>query len=723
MSSQATPQSGEQLGQYRLERRLALGGMAEIWLGHDERSGKTVAVKKILPQIATDQSFLDRFFHEIHIQVALRHRNVVELLGFSSDPGNAYIVMEYIDGGSLHSLREQAGKLPWEIAFYVAEETMRGLGAAHKKGIVHRDVKPHNIMWKRDGVVKIADFGISQAEHLTRLTVTGMVVGTPAHMSPEQARGEILDARSDLFSIGTVLYELMTGINPFVADNVTATLRRVVDVNPDPPSLLDPLIPPSTDAVLRKLIAKSRDLRYSTADEAAEACHTTLLREGVENPAAAFREFLRSPKEFVAGKNAQAASAAAQRTEELLKDRSAPPEEALWEAYKTLSCAPESQTAQSLFQLASTRAGQRDKPVDNARIRELEAQLRADPENVGVMLQLAKLYRLERDFLNVMKFFRRLQSVAPRDAYTQGQIAALVGGSRPAAAAQGVGAVSALPAPRAAAPPPPEASPLARWGAIGAAVALGAFCIWWAAQPHARVGESAGDRQRADAIIKAIKGSETPVTYVERPGGMRNAADGGLQQVLEKGALIEKEKGADKAIAYYRDALPRMRPDERDVLLRTIAEMAESAGDRQGALRALDEVIALAGSGRLPAMLKKAELLEKSHDEGAAQRIYEELAREQDPEIVVRATLRLALLLDRGGDVTRALSLYEDVLARRPDTPDAQTARLGAAALYRSQGRSADAQRMYEEVKRRASPGSEAERSAEQGLRTLQQGP
>src|SRR5215470_2867686 len=206
------------LDHYRLERRLAVGGMAEVWLAADQRSGRPVAIKKILPQIATDEAFLERFFHEIRIQIALKHKNVVELLDCSPVQDNAYIVMEYVDGGSLHALREKVGAFPWEIALYAVEEALYGLGAAHKKGIVHRDVKPHNIMWKRDGEVKIADFGISQADHLTRLTSTGMVVGTPAHMSPEQARGEMLDLRSDVFSMGTVLYELLTGTNPFVAD-------------------------------------------------------------------------------------------------------------------------------------------------------------------------------------------------------------------------------------------------------------------------------------------------------------------------------------------------------------------------------------------------------------------------------------------------------------------------------------------------------------------------
>src|SRR5262249_886305 len=151
----------------------------------------------------------DRFFHEIRIQIALKHPNVVELLDCSPAPANAYIVMEFIDGGELHDLRQVTGRFPWDLALHVIEHALRGLGAAHKKDIIHRDIKPQNIMWTKDGGVKIADFGISHAPHLTRLTMTGTVVGTPAHMSPEQARGEPLDRRTDLFSMGTVLYELL----------------------------------------------------------------------------------------------------------------------------------------------------------------------------------------------------------------------------------------------------------------------------------------------------------------------------------------------------------------------------------------------------------------------------------------------------------------------------------------------------------------------------------
>src|SRR5450755_5091722 len=163
-----SPEPGKegQIDHYGIVKRIALGGMAEIFLAVDEKTGRQVALKKILPHIANDPDFLDRFFHEIRIQISLRHPNVVELLDCSPAPANAYIVMEFIDGGELHGLRQVTGRFPWEIALHVVDQALRGLSAAHRKGIIHRDIKPQNIMWTKEGGVKIADFGISHAPHL-----------------------------------------------------------------------------------------------------------------------------------------------------------------------------------------------------------------------------------------------------------------------------------------------------------------------------------------------------------------------------------------------------------------------------------------------------------------------------------------------------------------------------------------------------------------------------
>ncbi|MGZ5427463.1 MAG: serine/threonine-protein kinase, partial [Thermoanaerobaculia bacterium] len=370
MSSEAgSSRLPERIDHYRIVRRIALGGMAEIFEGVDEKSGRTVALKRILPHIATDPDFLDRFFHEIRIQISLKHPNIVELVDCSPTPELAYIVMEYVDGGELNGLRKQSGRFPWEIALFVTREALTGLAAAHAKGVIHRDIKPQNIMWTREGCVKIGDFGISHAAHLTRLTHTGTVVGTPAHMSPEQARGEELDARTDLFSMGTVLYELLCGYNPFTADSIASSLRRVADAEPDLPSLLDPSIPPSVDTFLRKLHAKDRSRRFASANAACDALDALYEKESVTRPGVLFRTFLENPAAFVAERNQRLARESTAAAERLLSDASARPEEALWAAYRTVACTPDDPAAQTLLRTAAVRAGQREKPLDNARIR------------------------------------------------------------------------------------------------------------------------------------------------------------------------------------------------------------------------------------------------------------------------------------------------------------------------------------------------------------------
>ncbi len=706
MASEEPPAAApERIDHYRLVRRLALGGMAEIFLAVDEKTGRQVALKKILPQLAADPDFLDRFFHEIRIQIQLKHPNIVELLDCCPAPQNAYIVMEYIDGGELSDLKQAVGRFPWEIALYSVREALRGVGAAHRKGVIHRDMKPQNIMWTREGAVKIADFGISHAAHLTRLTLTGTVVGTPAHMSPEQARGEPLDNRTDLFSTGTVLYELLCGYNPFSADSVAATLQRVAETEPELPSLVDPAVPASVDRVVRRLHAKERGARCASAEDACDAIEAVFAVEGVADAATRFREFLLDPVGFAKARSARLAAESAAAARKLLEDRSAPPEEALWAAYKTVAVAPHDAEARTLLKVAAQRAGQRDGPVENARIRELEEALKKDPENLSILLQLAKLYRLEKDFINVMRFFRKLQVLSPSDPYTQGQIAALV--SSPAVPSLRPPATT-----RPASSPVPDAKegPRIGWGTVafgGLVLLLLGFSLLWKAGP----GRLAGTSPHRAAEIPTAPGAARQTSSKETPPAVL------LQGVLEKGALLEKES-PQKALALYRETLSETaRDDVRELLLSTMADTAQRAGEGDEALAAWDQVITLAGPGAVKARIRKAELLEARHDDTAAGRVWEELAEGSDPEGRNVGNLHVAMAAEKAHDRVRALTLYEDVAANAPSGSDtANAARLGAAALYRAAGRLQDARRMYEEVKAHARPGSDFDRSADQEL-------
>jgi serine/threonine protein kinase len=702
------PPAPVRIDHYKIVRRLALGGMAEIFLATDEKTGRRVALKKVLPHLATDPDFLDRFFHEIRIQIALKHPNIVELLDCSPTPANAYIVMEYVDGGEFYGLRLETGRFPWEIALYVVDEALNGLAAAHRKGIIHRDIKPQNVMWTREGSVKIGDFGISHAEHLTRLTMTGTVVGTPAHMSPEQARGEELDARSDLFSMGTVLYELLCGYNPFTGDSIAVTLRRVAETEPELPSLLDPTIPPAVDTFLRGLHAKERSRRFPDAEAASAALRAVFEKEHVEKPAVLFRTFLDDPGAFVAARNRRLAEESTATAEKLLKDSSARPEEALWAAYRTVACAPHDARAQELFRTAALRAGQRAKPLDNAKIRALEEALRRDPDNLALLLQLAKLYRLEHDFVNLMRFFRKLQSLAPPDPYTQGQIASLL-----ASDAGFTRAAGSVPASVPASPPTQPASRRGRTG-VRARVALLAGAVlavvfagtWWA--------------RRAPRLPEGLAPAAAPVPdgLAAGPAG-GSAADEPLGRILERGAAAEKESGPAGAWDLYSEAAAKTsRVATRAALLRTMTDLARRTGDEARLLKSLDGLAAIPAA-RGESLLKRGEYLESVRRDEDARHAYEEARAGSDIDAARTATLRLAQAAERGRDALRAQTLYEEILRAEPGSPEALPARVGLAGLYRAAGRMGDARRLYDDILGVAPPGGDAAKAAEAAVKEI----
>jgi Tfp pilus assembly protein PilF len=702
------PPAPERIDHYTIVRRLALGGMAEIFLATDGKTGRRVAIKKVLPHLATDPDFLDRFFHEIRIQIALKHPNIVELLDCSPTPSNAYIVMEYVDGGEFYALRQKTGRFPWEIALYVVDEALNGLAAAHRKGIIHRDIKPQNVMWTRDGAVKIGDFGISHAEHLTRLTMTGTVVGTPAHMSPEQARGEELDARSDLFSMGTVLYELLCGYNPFAGDSIAVTLRRVAETEPELPSLLDPTVPPRVDTFLRGLHAKERSQRFPDAATASTALRAVFEKENVEKPGVLFRTFLDDPGAFVAARNRRLAEESTAAAETLLKDSSARPEEALWAAYRTVACVPHDPKAQELFRTAALRAGQRVKPLDNAKIRALEEALKRDPDNLALLLQLAKLYRLEHDFVNLMRFFRKLQSLAPPDPYTQGQIASLLS-SDPSAGGAARPAPSSVPA----SPPTRPAAPHGRTGPrlqiaflASAVLAVAAAGSWWA--------------HRAPRLPEGLAPVRAPAPSDRAPGPAGvSGADEPLVRILERGASSEKESGPPAAFDLYAEAAAKTsRVETRTALLRAMADLARRTGDQARLLKSLDGLAAIPAA-RGESLLKRGEYFESIRRDDEALRAYEEARAGPDADAARTATLRLAQAAERGRDALRAQTLYEEILRAEPGSPEALPARVGLAGLYRAAGRTGDARRLYDDILHVAPPGGDAAKAAETALKEL----
>ena len=254
---------------YRLERPIGKGGMAEVWCARDERLQRPVAVKFLAPQFHDDPEFLVRFFSEAQSVARLNHSNVVDVLDFGDFEDRPYLVMEYVGGGSLADITGEP-LLP-ERASEIVGEAARGAGAAHALGLVHRDIKPGNILLTDDGRAKLADFGIASSKTSEKLTATGQAIGSPHYISPEQASGLGCGPASDVYALGVVLYELLTGRPPFDADNVTAIAIAHVDKAPLPPSQLIADLDPALEELVMRCLAKDPEERFADGSALAAA--------------------------------------------------------------------------------------------------------------------------------------------------------------------------------------------------------------------------------------------------------------------------------------------------------------------------------------------------------------------------------------------------------------------------------------------------------------------
>ena len=272
-------------GRYKILKALGEGGMGSVYKAHDVEVDRMVAVKVIRPELASDPQILQRFKQELILARQVTHRNVVRIFDLGVADHLKFISMEFIEGHELTWLLEESGKLPPKQAADIMLQVCRGLEAAHAEGVVHRDLKPQNVMIDAQGRAAVMDFGIAYSVGGTdigatgggsssgslagapALTQVGSLIGTPRYMSPEQAKSEPVDARSDIFTVGIILYELLTGIAPFVAKTRKETLRKRIEEAPRPPIELDPRIPKRLNQIVLKCLEKDKANRYSSATE------------------------------------------------------------------------------------------------------------------------------------------------------------------------------------------------------------------------------------------------------------------------------------------------------------------------------------------------------------------------------------------------------------------------------------------------------------------------
>jgi eukaryotic-like serine/threonine-protein kinase len=249
-------------GRYRVVRKLGSGGMADVYLAEDEELGRRVAIKILNDRHANDDQFVERFRREAKNAAGLSHPNIVSIYDRGEAEGTYYIAMEYLDGRSLKELVVARGPLPIADAIAFTRQVLGALRFAHRKGVVHRDIKPHNVMADADGRLKVTDFGIARAG-ASQMTEAGSIIGT----APEQARGAAVDQRSDLYSVGIVLYEMLTGTVPFTGESPVEIAMRHLSDTPQPPSIKRPEIPPDLDMIVLRSLAKNPEDRFQTAEE------------------------------------------------------------------------------------------------------------------------------------------------------------------------------------------------------------------------------------------------------------------------------------------------------------------------------------------------------------------------------------------------------------------------------------------------------------------------
>jgi serine/threonine protein kinase len=265
---------GKTLGKYRITQHLGSGGMSEVYKAHQPGLDRDVAIKVLHSFLATDEDFLSRFRREAKVAAMLRHPNIVRVHDFDHDAQDNvyYMVMEFIDGPSLKTCLELMSKkgqmIPLDEAVRVVTTVADALDYAHRRGTVHRDVKPHNIMFTRDGEVILTDFGIAKMVNVVGLTASGVMVGTPAYMAPEQGMGQTGgNERADIYSLGVILYQLVTGHLPFEAETPLGIVIKHIAEPLLPPTAINPELPPGIEAVIMRALAKAPEDRYQTAKE------------------------------------------------------------------------------------------------------------------------------------------------------------------------------------------------------------------------------------------------------------------------------------------------------------------------------------------------------------------------------------------------------------------------------------------------------------------------
>ncbi len=284
---------------FKLLETIGTGGMGTIYKAVQVTLDRPVAIKELHAHLARDPEFLQRFEREAKSAAALQHENIVGVIDFGKtrDDGEGYfLALEYVEGCDLKVLMEPDSKVVLPVAVSVVLDVLRGLGHAHSRGVVHRDIKPANVMVSKDGIAKVADFSIARASSLPSMTQTGETVGTPAYMSPEQAQGEAIDGRSDLFSAAIILYEMLAGIRPFPGEAFAAIFNKLLTSKPQALAEINPFVPDALSRVVAKALERSKERRFQSAEDFAQAIERACVEAGIPLGRHLVADYVKTPR-------------------------------------------------------------------------------------------------------------------------------------------------------------------------------------------------------------------------------------------------------------------------------------------------------------------------------------------------------------------------------------------------------------------------------------------
>src|SRR5947209_948006 len=288
---------GRQLSRYRLLQEVGQGGMAVVYKATDTTLNREVAVKVLHPHLAGQEESRARLQREAHAVAKLRHENILEIFDYSGpDSPESYIVTEFIHGRTLKNFLAE-NPLPFpEVAEMIASEVARALEHAHQFGVIHRDVKPENVMIRNDGLIKLTDFGIAQIVDKERMTVTGQLLGSPAYMAPEHVEGRPLDFRTDVFAVGILTYQLATGHLPFRGKNPHEVLKRIAECRFQPADAVNALVGKRLNRVIDKALQREPDARYSDVGQMRRELIEDLADAGIDDARAELSRYFADPK-------------------------------------------------------------------------------------------------------------------------------------------------------------------------------------------------------------------------------------------------------------------------------------------------------------------------------------------------------------------------------------------------------------------------------------------